>query len=107
MLREGRKGGMCLGKDKEEQYQEMGQEGQQGLGHGAGEWLLKVWGRQRCKQAWPDLNLPPTAVTATRCASENVGALGIHVGVSSSLCTCLSVSEISSGSKVWVDECQK
>ena len=66
MLREGRKGGMCLGKDKEEQYQEMGQEGQQGLGHGAGEWLLKVCGRQRCKQAWPDLNLPPTAVTAPR-----------------------------------------
>lgn len=36
MLREAGKGVVFWGKDKEEQCQEMGQEGQQGLGYGVG-----------------------------------------------------------------------
>lgn len=57
MHREARKGGVCLGKGEAKQHWEMEVTEQQSRGHGVG-WLLKVWGQQGHKRAWPDLNLP-------------------------------------------------
>ena len=68
MFREAGKGGMCLGE------RQRGTVSGDGAGRtaGSGSWGRGVaaggLGQGGCQQAWPDLNLPPTAATATRCA---------------------------------------